>query len=107
MVITQRQQARLLLLLEVLMVRLIGVMLLASMNHLAIVQIIQSSMMGAEVVVVVLSSVLNTLVVVLIIPVAGDSRYALNFEGRSISLSSELISPDVIVLYRAILDRET
>jgi hypothetical protein len=67
----------LLLLLEVLTERLIEVMLLASMNPLATVQITQSSMVGAEVVVVVLSTVVNTLVVVLITLVAGGSRYAL------------------------------
>ena len=77
MVIILQQQAHLLLLLEVLTERLIGVMHLASMNPLAIVQITRSSMVGAEVVVVVLNTVVNTLVLVLITLVAGDSRYAL------------------------------
>ena len=77
MVIILQQQAHHLLLLEVLTERLIGVMHLASMNPLAIVQITQSSMVGAEVVVVVLNTVVNTLVLVLITLAAGNSRYAL------------------------------
>lgn len=103
MVIIQQQQAHLLLL-EVLTERLIEVMLLASMNPLATVQITQSSMVGAEVVVVVLSTVVNTLVVVLITLVAGDSKVC--FEERSVTLSGRLISPDVSVPCLAVLDAE-
>jgi hypothetical protein len=56
------------------MERLIGVMLLPSMNPLLIVQITQSSVVVAEAVIVVMSTVANIQAAVLIILVVGDSR---------------------------------